>query len=143
MAAHFDLSKEYNLDPEKERHGEKLYLDPDNQIYLLIARSGNENFERLYKKLPNRTQILFQAGKLSEEETKQYIVPIIAETILLGWERVAVNGKEVPYNRENAIKYLRKYKDFLLEVLAFSQDRDNFRPDEEQDAEKKSETSSS
>jgi len=127
----FDLEREYKTDENKEVEGEKLFLDDAEESYLLVARMGNSNFKRKFEGLPRRIQIKIQNTSLSQEQQKQYLIPLIADTILVGWQGIGIGGEELEYNRQNAIRVLRDYPDFLQEVIEFAGERGNYLPEEE------------
>ncbi len=138
----FDLNKDFGTDPKKELEGEWIDLD-DQGGKLLIARVGNPNFQKAYSKIPKAIRRRLDEEPEGDATTKPYLVGVISRTILLGWEKIADEGKEIMYSEETAREQLLKYPDFLTFVLELGNERKRYALSELEDDVKNLKTSSS
>ena len=102
-----------------------------NHIYrgntLIVARSGNENFKKLFRELLKPYQEEFNSGRMSEEQSNEIMIECVSQTILVGWEKIKdASGKEYEYSVENAKSLLTDDKDAYDSVLAFADNIDNY-----------------
>ncbi len=110
----------FKIDLEVETEGYWHELD-DSRI--CIARLGNPRYKRLVRErlAPHLRK------RMSEEQQDHTLGVILGETILLGWENVEEDGKELPFNKETAIRLMTspEYKDFR-DVIVYLAEREEF-----------------
>lgn len=119
----FDLKREFGTSEQKELEG--VWEEIGGGAKVLIARLGNKAFSEKWNRVPT-------AVKQSANESVQlpYVCGILASTILLGWEGLVEDGKELIYTQELAKEMLVKYKDFRALVMELSQIRQRFADEE-------------
>ena len=94
---------------------------------LLVARSGNTNFKKLFRELMKPFREEFEAGNMSEEQSNDIMIECTAKTILVGWGNFKdVDGVEYEYSVENAKELLHDDKDAYDAVIKHSENIDNY-----------------
>lgn len=83
---------------------EKLQGD----MQLLVARVGNKKYLAFLRAMTKDT-----TAELTEEQAESLTLSCYANTILLGWEGVQENGKQLDYSVQEAERILRKYPEFF------------------------------
>lgn len=107
----------------------KLRTDEDAEIHgvwrslgdaeFKVARLGNNRYQQyLAKKLP----------EVSDEPTKRdhLVIDAMARFILVDWKNVQLDGEELPYSYENALKVL-EIKDFRTTIQMYSTQDEEYR----------------
>jgi hypothetical protein len=80
---------------------------------LRIARNGNRHYREMMKRLLRPHRAAIRSDNIPEETLEALIIDATAHTILLGWEGIEDEGKEMPYSVENAKVMLSKYSLYL------------------------------
>ena len=126
-----DISKEYATDEKKELEG--VWEDIGDGGRILIARTNNPKYEKLFTKLikPHRGRL--RRGNLSDELSKEITVKLLADTILLDWEGIEEDGESLQYSKPEAERLLKDYKDFRNMVSEMAGEIDLFRQEEEEE----------
>lgn len=120
-----DVFNTYATDEQAEIEGRWHKIGGKSRV--LVARTGNANYVKEFRKLLERHEADLgtgsdEADKLSEE----ILVEVMAKTILLGWEGLEFQGQPVEYSVEMA-KTLLRVKDFRKRVSAIADSLENFR----------------
>jgi len=92
---------------------------------LKIARLGNLNYRRVMReKLPD-----YLRETVDEDLRDKLIGEVIGATLLVGWEDLLENGKELPYSKRTAIRLMTspEYKDLRDFVVEQANTADNYR----------------
>jgi hypothetical protein len=123
-----DIFAEYATNDNLENDGTWMEV---GDAKFLIARSGNKKYTRkLTKAVDRHKKQLDRKDDAADKLSDEIMIGVIAETILLGWEGVAYQGKELPYSLENA-KMLLSIKDFRRQIMELADDFDAFKAVEE------------
>lgn len=99
-----DLRKSFATLPTLETEGVDLHLGGD--AYITVARAGGANtrydaaVRRLYK--PHR-RMLDTGSPQAEEMAEKLFMQAHAEAVVLGWRGIELDGKELPFTRENVL----------------------------------------
>lgn len=109
-----------------------VWIEHDDETSFLVARSGNKKFNALFNKMiaPYRQQ--FERGKLNNDKQVEIMCKCMSETILLGWEGLTMDGKELVYSKDQAYELLSMEgaDEFRDLIMAYSMDAENFRQEE-------------
>lgn len=105
----FELNQ-FKVDPSLERDG--VWTNLDENAKVLIARTGNSNFQKAYRKIPSGIRRMMENETLSDELASQTMAELMSKTILLDWDGISENGKELKYSVETAKVMLHKYPEF-------------------------------
>jgi len=114
-----DLNQ-FKTDKVKELEGIWETLDGDTRVK--IARYGNPKMVAVYNKYPRVIRSRIESGLVDDEDTRAITSHVMAQSILLDWEKVLENGEEVPYTQENAKRILMEYEEFRKLIWEISQE---------------------
>lgn len=125
------------LDLEKVESG--TWVEIEDDAMLLIARSGNKAAIAAYDRLLAPYKQLMERGKMPQAKLKEINIKIVAESILLDWSGLKVDGVELPYSKETAYKLLSdpEYAPFLRLVQDLASEEELFRAEQVEAAAKK------
>lgn len=120
-----DIFEAFATDSKAEIDGRELKLSKTAK--LIVARSGNDRHAEAIRKAVEAGKIdLNDSSAASNEVAEEVMIDIMAETILLGWEGLAYQGKSVDYSPEMARTMLR-IKDFRTKVTQFASNFENYK----------------
>lgn len=119
-----DIFKVYATDEVKEKSGTWKTLS--GKAKILIARSGNREYARLFSKLVEQNaEALATKDDAADAVADEIVIEVVAKTVLLGWENLEYDGAPIEYSYENAKKLL-SIKDFRKVVMKHADDIENF-----------------
>ena len=129
-----DLKKEYGTDKNKELDG--VWEDMGNGCKVLIARIGNENYSKVFRRISKPYQNAIRRGTLGNDKAEDLLIQAMAECIVLDWTGLEEDGKKVKYSREECIRVLKEYKDFRDHVSELANSMELFKREMDAEAEK-------
>lgn len=132
----FDLKKEYDIDPKKELEG--VWEPLGGGAEVLVAAWNNPKFDKALADQPRQIRRRMDRGKLSDEEDREIMVVVVADTILLDWKHIADDGKDVKYSNKAAIDRLASYPRFFRDIVAIANDESRYLREDEEDSLKNS-----
>lgn len=91
---------ELATDPQKETQGTWVAFDSKTRFY--IAASGERYQSRVRELRDPVLKSLPRGEKMPDAIADGIVTQAMADCILLGWEGLMVNGKELPYSRDAA-----------------------------------------
>ena len=101
---------------------------------LIIARSGNTRFKRIFKQLLKPYKHQLDKGTLDDTVSEELLVSAYAEAILVGWKEFKdVNGKSHKYTKANAIDLLSSDQDCFEFVRSTSEDINRYIIEDEEE----------
>ncbi|MEQ8396502.1 hypothetical protein [Thalassobaculum sp.] len=138
-----DLNR-FKADTALEDEGVWTTVDAATGCRLRIARIGNRRYRETMARRLKPYRRALRAGTLDDQVTERVTAEVLAETVLLDWERLERGGAAVAYSREAAAAILADpaYKDFRDLVVELASDQESYRERDIEDAEKNSATSS-
>ncbi len=101
------------------------WVDFGNECELLIARSGNKQWRKHWKKISKPYEKQITRKTLSDEKADVLIIDAMANTILLGWKNLMNNGEVIVYSVSKA-KEVLQIKDFREAVSEVSTSMESF-----------------
>ncbi len=120
-----DIFKAFATDETKETQG--AWFDvPGGDARVLVARSTNQKYN---KAVLEAYEKYAKADKNSEETRKQQEADfdrVIAQHLLLGWQKIEYKGKPMEYSVENACTLLA-HRDFRMFVQKCADDFEAYR----------------
>lgn len=131
MTKTIDIGQEFDFDPKTEVEGVWFVIRGDARV--LVAAWENPNFVRAFRRLPRDVRRRADSGRLSEDEDRNYMGGIMAQTILLGWENLTEKDQPLKYSRENAFKKLQEHPKFYRYVIECAQTEQAFLVSEHED----------
>lgn len=125
-----DIFKSFATDEKAELEGRWFPLSKTAKV--LVARNNNPRYKaNLRKRLESNRVDLDSGGPEADYLAEQLFLEVQADTILLGWEGLSFQGKDVLYSPEMSRTLLR-VKDFAKKINALSDSLENFRVKEEE-----------
>ena len=134
-----DLKKEFGTNKKLETEG--VWEDFGNGCKVLIARQGNENYKKAFRKLSKPYQNAIRRNNLSDEIAERILIEVMAETIVLDWSGMEEDGKDIKYSKEECFRILKSYPDFKNEVSFRSESMELFKQEMDAETEKNSKKS--
>jgi len=96
-------------------------------IIFTVAEMGNTKNERTMR----RFEKALESARRDKKRRRSVWAKILSESVLLNWTGVLdSNGLEVPPTIPNKISALEKYERLFTDVMEFSQNPENYRPDD-------------
>lgn len=138
-----DLSR-FKTDTALEDEGVWTTIDAASDAEIRIARIGNRRYRETMAKRLKPYRRALRAGTLDDSVTERLTAEVLAETVLLDWRGLTVDGAPLHYSRERARDLLLDpaYRDFRDLVVELAGELDLYRERDLEDAEKNSATSS-
>ena len=118
-----DLAK-----PELEEEG--VWVDYQDGAKFKLARLGNKKFIRAYevKRRPHLKAI--RKGTFPADEELRISCEVLAETVVMDWDGILVNGKKVKYTPDLGFKYFYQSRDLRDDITALADDAENFKAEQ-------------
>jgi len=127
-----DLLASYGSNLEKAHEGVWIPL-PDTGDKkpgsIRVARMWNPRFKEAFRKGTNVAKATTGSKALDEDDLDAITVKCLAETILIDWKGIRVDGKVFKYSVDNAIKLLSdpRLLDFREKVVGEASNFQNYR----------------
>lgn len=106
---------------------------PGTDIRCLIARLKSTliHAEMLKLRRAAKAKAALEGG-LTTPEARKYMVPIVANHVLLDWENITENGQPIEHSREKALELLglEELEDFYEWILTIASEGDLYRVEE-------------
>lgn len=116
----FDLSEEFGSNPKAEIEG--VWVVVGEGAKVLIARLGNPQAQRAYRKIPRAVRAQIEDAALGGAEAKNFLADFMSKHVLLGWEGFSDAGKALKYSTESAKKMLAKHRRFSDRIWELTTD---------------------
>ena len=129
-----DIKKEFGTSKAKEQEG--IWSDFGDGCQVKIARIGNPEYQKTFRKISKPHQKAIRRGSLNDEVAEKLLVEAMAEAIVIDWKGLQEDGKELKYSKTEAIRILTTYKDFRDQVSEIANDMESFKAVEDESAEK-------
>ena len=96
-------------------------------VTFTVARSGNNEFKKVFREKMKPYKDEFDNGRMSEEQSNEIMIHCVASAILVNWEGLTdESGNEIPYNYQNAVELLSDDKDCYDAIMAHSENIENY-----------------
>lgn len=123
------LEELYANDADKSENGTVMEIGLNvkgEPIKLIVAEMGNSKSEKAMRKYERA----LASCRHDRKKRMQIWAKILAEAILLDWQGVLdKDGNEVPPTLENRVQALTQYERLFADVMEFSQNPNNFKPE--------------
>ena len=121
-----DLSK-FKADRTAEDEGVWVALDGDDTgARVKLARIGNRRYREAMQRRMKPFRRALRAGTLEEATAERVTAEVLAETVLLDWQDLALDGAALAYSPDRA-------RELLLEMAT---DIELYRQQDQEEAEK-------
>ena len=119
--------KSFETDKQLEVDGVWVDIGDDDGTQLLVARIGNDNYNRLIRTKLKPYRNLLQRNAMPEPTQEKILTEVLAETILLDWKNLKYNGKKVAYSPARACELLMGIPDFRELVMEIANSMETYR----------------
>ena len=127
-----DVKKLFGTDSKKETEG--VWYDIEDDLRIKIARIGNPNYQKRFQALSKPHRRAIRRGSLPDKVAEKLLVQCMAETIVLDWEGMIDEGKEIPYSTEAVIELLTKYPELRIYLNDIANELEGFQEEEDEEA---------
>jgi len=117
---------------EKKLESEGVWFDVTETASFKLKRFGGENSTKVKALMAKHYKPyarLIENGSMEEKKQLEITAKIFVESSLCDWKGVEIDGAEVPYSPEAAIKLLMDLPELFDLLFKNSQDVSNFRED--------------
>ena len=128
-----DLSDKYGTNPKAEITG--VWQELGSGAAIKIARLGNKEAAKAYKKIPKHIRNMVDEGTLEGTDAEAFLAGYLASNILKDWRGLVDKGEALPvYSTDAGKKFMMKYRRFRERVWELAADDDLFNVEAEEDA---------
>ncbi|UUX51806.1 hypothetical protein NUH88_08905 [Nisaea acidiphila] len=132
-----DLSR-FKSDREAEDDGVWVALDGSENASVKLARIGNRRYRDAMQRRMKPFRRALRAGTLEEATAERITAEVLAETVLLDWRDLTLDGRALTYSPERALSLLldpalRDFRDLIVEMAS---DIELYRQQDQEAAEK-------
>lgn len=128
-----DLDEKFGTNPKAEIEG--VWQELGGGAAVKVARLGNKEATRAYRKLPKAVRNAIDEGALDDSQAENFLAKYLAHNILKDWRGLQDGGKELPpYDPEVGQKVLRAKRRFREKIWSLAADDELFNVEPEEDA---------
>jgi|GEM_PF-1680540 len=122
-----DIGALERVDPRKVEDG--VWVPYKADIRFRVAKLDNARHTARRRELQQSDQyrLRLRSPATAEEANRELGVQLVAETILLDWEHVELDGVALPFTVENAMRVLTDFPDVLAFIVAVASDSQTYR----------------
>ena len=125
----------FNIDSSNEEGFERGIWADFSGSGMLIANTGNLEYQRELSRLQQPYRKKIERGTLDPKTTKHILCKAIADAVLVDWKDVIDGkGKEVKFSKEVAYKALTDNEDLRDFVIDFATNYENYKYETVEDA---------
>ena len=109
--------KDFKTDKGKEKDG--VWEDLGDGCSVLVARYGNRAMINAYRRYPRILRQRLESGQVDDDKSATILSKVMADTILLDWDGLKEDGKEIVYSKEECVRILTEYpdvRDMIFEI---------------------------
>lgn len=125
-----DIGKTFGTSKELETEGQWVPLD-DTGCRIKILRSNCPEARALhFKEMQKIKHLTRTVGQPYFDAMRRIGLKILSEVTVANWENVEMDGKPLPYSKDNAKKLFERYPDFADMVASLTETADVFKSEE-------------
>lgn len=120
----------FKTDEKIETEG--LFLEIAEGIGFHVRRFGGKNSPKVkaaYARYAKPYARQIENNTLAEELQRQIEVQVFVESSMVGWKGISIDGQEVEYSKDLAIKLFVKRPELFAVVMQYAADFKNFKED--------------
>lgn len=124
-----NLDKHFKQNTNLEKEG--VWFEIEGGIKFLVRRFGGSNTEvkkamvKYYKPVAR----LVEKNLLEEDKEKAIMAKAFISACVIDWQGVEIDGQEVPFSFEVAVKLFSELPELLDTLMEYAQDTENYRDD--------------
>lgn len=125
-----NLDKFFKNDENLESGG--IWMEVDEGVKFLVKRFGGFNSSQVKSALakhykPYARQV--ELGTLPLKKEREIQNRVFVESCLLDWKGIVLDGKEAPFNKEDAVKLLTQLPELSDALVTYASDAKNYKED--------------
>ena len=121
-------------DPQKENEG--VWVEYQDGGSIKLARAGTPEFNRVLENRMKPHLRKQRAGTLPSAVETKINCQVLADTVLLDWKGMTLDGKKLEYSKEAAFELLMRHIDFRNDVVDLATAGQTFHTEFAEDSEK-------
>lgn len=108
-----------------------VWFDISEEIGFLISRFGssNQKAKALTAKYYKPYAALVQNGGMPEEKSTEISLRVFVESCMIDWKGIQIDGVEVPFSHEAALKLLKEMPDLADTLMTHASNSANYKED--------------
>lgn len=118
------LSEDFGSNETASTEG--VWLSLGGEAEVLVARLGNREAQRAYKKMPAAIRRQLEDGLMGNDQATDFLCKFMSDHLLKDWKNLADSDKLIKYSPEAAHKMLKKYRRFRDRIWELANDEDLF-----------------
>lgn len=125
-----NLDKIFKSDKGLEKDG--VWFSYTETTSFLIRRFGGFNSTKVKAALAKYYKPyarLIEMGTIPEEKEKEIMVKVFVESSIVSWKGIEIDGKEVEFSVDAAVKLLIHLPELSESLLEYASDSKNYRED--------------
>lgn len=113
----FDGFDGYRQDVDLEA-GKGIVLELEDGRTITIHRAGgaNKRYQKALTEQFKKYRRQFQKGTLDPEVIREITKKVYAETVVIDWSGITVNGEELPCTKDNILAFFQAFPEIYEEV---------------------------
>lgn len=125
-----NLDQLFKQDTNLETEG--IFLQLPNGASFKVRRFGGSNtaVKKAMLKHYKPFAKLIEKGLFPEEKEKEIYSKAFIDACLVDWSGVEVDGKELPFTKENAARLFKSLPELADTLVDYAQDKENFKDGE-------------
>jgi hypothetical protein len=118
----------FGTDKDAETRGVWIHFGGGIGVHVRRSGGGNKDFKMKLERLHREKKRQLDLGVLDDDDLRPEMVDLYASTVLIGWKGITgPDGKEIPFNKQNAVQVLMDLPEFFDEIRTESGRIENFR----------------
>lgn len=125
-----DIGKTFGTDKALETQGQWVPLD-DAGCRIKILRNNCPQARALhFKEMQKIKHLTRSIGQPYFDALRSIGLKVLCEVTVVDWEKIEMDGKPLPYSKENAKKLFERYPDFAEMVASLTETAEVFKAEE-------------
>ena len=128
MKSNLDSLFKGNVDAEKEG----VWFAIGEETKFLVKRFGGANQVNVQKAMAKYYKPyakLIDKGLFPEDKEKRIMAKVFVEACLIDWEKVIIDGEEIPYSPAKAVELFESLPDLLITLTEYASNMESFKED--------------
>lgn len=127
-----DIFKKFKRNEDTTVNGAKMFLDKDNDVYILVARMHQSNpvFKKAGQAKSERHQAELERYKDDENKRNELLERLgqetVADVLITGWNGLEMNGEPFEFTPENAHRIRNELPELFEQIMQFALDSRNY-----------------
>ena len=125
-----NIDSHFLTDEKMEKEGIQFTLDDSGKVWIQVRRVGGSNstkIKAIYAKYHKPYAYQIEKKLLSDEKSRELAIRVFVEACVVDWAGIVIDGAEVPYSPEAAIKLLLARPELADALDRYASNVENYR----------------